>query len=61
MARDDQPITRSNSQITTDINQRAAANDLAKRAHEVWLSKFIMNIPKLNDELTNYALWMYAI
>lgn len=62
MAGDDQSITRSNSQIAkNDINQRAATNDLAKRFHKEYFSKFSKGIPKLDDELSNYAAWMYVI
>lgn len=61
MAGKDPPPTWSNSQLTNGITQRAATNDLAKRALEVWFTKFIQDIPKLDAELPNYAAWIYAI
>lgn len=61
MAGDDSPLTRSSSQIARESDQRATENDLAKRHHEAWFNKFINDISKLEDDLTNYAAWMYVI
>lgn len=61
MSGSDPPRSLSAFHNTRYIGQRAAPYDLAKRVHEVQFPKFLTDIPKLDDELTYYAAWIYNI
>lgn len=54
-------VTRTTAQIAADISNRATANELAKKENEVWFNKFLKDMPELDDELNNYAVWIYSI
>jgi len=54
-------VTRTAAQIASDLSDRASANELAKKQNEVWFNKFLKDMPELDDELDNYATWIYKI
>ena len=54
-------VTRTAAQIASDLAERAAANELAKKQNDVWFNKFLKDMPQLDDELSNYSVWIYSI
>lgn len=51
--------TRADSEKAVELANRAQATELAKEPNEVWFNKFIKDAPELDDELTNYDVWMF--
>ena len=49
-------VTRTAAQIASDLAERAAANELAKKQNDVWFNKFLKDMPELDDELSNYSV-----